>query len=106
MNLIQTILFKTLAAVSLDPTPDSRQPLGLPRTDLTNNTLHNSIQTFLGIAAAVALLIIVISSFRMVISRGNSGDIAKARDAIIYASIGLVITMTAFAIVTFVIGRV
>lgn len=101
-----TLLSKIFAAVSLDPTAENSNPINLPRTELTNMTLQKGIQTFLGIAASVALLIIVISSLKMVISRGNAGDIAKARDAIIYATIGLVITMVAFGIVTFVIGRV
>ncbi|MDB5183209.1 MAG: hypothetical protein JWO47_993 [Candidatus Saccharibacteria bacterium] len=106
MIYMQTLMHRVLATISLDPTTGSKEPLGLPRTQLTNPTLQKGIQTFLGIAAAVALLIIVISAFRMVISRGNPQDIAKARDAILYASIGLVITMIAFSIVTFVIGRV
>jgi len=106
MNILESLSLKIFASVSLDPTDKSKQPLGLPRTDLTDSTLQKGIQTFLGIAAAVALLIIVISSFRMVISRGNPGDISKSRDAIIYASIGLVITMIALGIVTFVVGRV
>jgi len=106
MSLMEPLISKLFSSVSLDPTSNSSQPLGVPRTDLTTPTLQKGIQTFLGMAAAVALLVIVISSLRMVISRGNPGDIAKARDAIIYASVGLVITMTAFGIVTFVIGRV
>jgi len=87
-----------LAAIDIGPTT-------LPRSSLTNGTLHKGIQTFLGILAGTALLVIVISSFRMVVSRGNPQDIAKARDAIIYASIGLVISMAAFGIVTFVVGN-
>lgn len=97
MNNMQQIL-KIFSEISLGPT-------SIPKTDLTDSGLKKDIQTFLSIAAAVALLVIVISSFRMVISRGNSQDIAKARDAIIYATIGLIITMTALGIVTFVVGR-
>ncbi len=106
MSIMQSLIPRIIASVSIDPGTNSKTPLALPRTDLTNATLQKGIQTFLGVAAAVALLIIVISSLRMVISRGNAADIAKARDAIIYATVGLVITMVAFGIVTFVIGRV
>ena len=80
--------------------------LEIPKTDLTNTTVTDSIQAFLGMAAAVAVLVIAISAFRIVLSRGNSQDLAKARDAIVYAVIGLVITMIAFSIVTFVVERV
>jgi hypothetical protein len=41
----------------------------------------------------------------MVISRGNAEAVAKARGAIIYATIGLVVMMSALGIVTFVVGR-
>ena len=97
MNIIQT-LFKNFSDVSLGP-------VQVPQTDLTNSALQKNIQTALGIAAAIALLIIVISSFKMVISRGNAEAVAKARGAIIYATIGLVVMMSALGIVTFVVGR-
>jgi hypothetical protein len=80
--------------------------LDIPKGDLTHARLTDGLQVLFGIAAAVAVLIIAISSLRIVISRGNSQDVTKARDAIIYASVGLVITMAAFAIVTFVVERV
>lgn len=97
-------LFTSLAqAVDISPGDiDVPKPAG----GLNSNTVEQGLNIFFGIAAAVAVLIIAISAFRIIISRGNSQDVQKARDAIIYASIGLVITMTAFAIVTFVIGRV
>ncbi len=95
-------LIRTLAqTVTIDP-DDLDVPQGVP----TDNVVTNGLQIFFGIAAAVALLIIVISSLRLVISRGNAQDVQKARDAIIYAAVGLVITMSAFAVVTFVLERV
>ncbi len=80
--------------------------LKIPKNNLTQNNITNGLQIFFGIAAAVAVLIIAISAFRIVISRGNSQDVQKSRDAIIYAAVGLVITMMGFTIVTFVIGKV
>ena len=80
--------------------------LNIPKADATTDRVQLGLQIFFGIAAAVALLIIAISALRMVIARGNSQDIVKARDAIVYASIGLAVTFTAFSIVTFVVNRV
>lgn len=79
---------------------------GVPQGPLESSALQLGLQIFFGIAAAVALLIIAISALRITISRGNSQDVQKARDAIIYAAIGLAVTMTGFAIVTFVVNRV
>lgn len=80
--------------------PDS---INIPKSGADNSVIQDGLQILFGIAAAVAVLIIAISAFRLVISRGNSQDISKARDAIIFASIGLVICMTAFMIVTYVV---
>ncbi|MDQ3064756.1 MAG: hypothetical protein M3Q36_00595 [bacterium] len=78
----------------------------IPKGSPTSTSIQDGLQIVFGIASAVALLIIAISALRIVLSRGNSQDVAKSRDAIIYASVGLVITLSAFAIVTFVVNRV
>ncbi|MDQ3123968.1 MAG: hypothetical protein M3Q14_04790 [bacterium] len=80
--------------------------LDVPKTRLTETKITDVLQIVFGIAAAVAVLIIAISALRMVVSRGNSQDVTQARDAIVYASVGLIITLAAFAIVTFVVERV
>lgn len=78
----------------------------VPQTALDNNVVSNAMQMVFGIFAAAAVLIIAISALRIIISRGNPQDVSKARDAIIYASVGLVISLSALAIVTFVVERV
>lgn len=80
--------------------------LDIPKRSLRENVVTNGLQIFFGVAAAVAVLIVGISAFRIVISRGNAQDVQKARDSILYAVIGLAITMSGFVIVTFVIERV
>jgi hypothetical protein len=52
---------------------------------------------------AAAVLIIVLAGFRYILSQGSPNEIATARNAIIYSSVGLVVIMFAFAIVNFVI---
>lgn len=80
--------------------------LNIPKGEATGGTMQAGLQIFFGIAAAVAVLIIAVSALKIVISRGNSQDVTKARDAIIYASVGLVVCMVAFTIVTFVVERI
>lgn len=77
----------------------------LPHATLQDSRIKTAIQAFLGIAAAVALLVIVIAAFKMVISRGNANEVKKSRETIVYATVGLVVAMSALAIVTFVVGK-
>lgn len=79
---------------------------GVPKGELTSTRTQDALQIAIGIFAAVAVLVIAVCAFRIIISRGSSQDVSKARDGIIYASIGLVICMAAFFIVEFVVGRV
>lgn len=78
----------------------------VPQTELGSTQITNALQVVFGIFAAAAVLIIAISAFRIVISRGNPQDITRARDSIVFAIIGLVISLAAFSIVTFVVERI
>lgn len=98
---MKLLLHSLAQTVTIDP-----DNLEVPQAVPNENVVTDGLQIFFGIAAAVALLIIVISALRLVISRGNAQDVQKARDAVIYAAVGLVITLSGFAIVTFVLERV
>lgn len=61
------------------------------------------VNTVLAITGAIAVLIIVLAGFRYIVSQGNPGELATARNAIIYSAVGLVVIIVAFAIVNFVV---
>lgn len=65
-------------------------------------TITNTILYILG---AVAVLMIIIGGVRYVVSGGDSSAVSGAKNTILYAVIGLVVAMLAFAIVNFIIGR-
>lgn len=77
----------------------------LPQPD-TSTSLSTILSIVFAVTAAIALLMIVIAGFRFVIAGGNSEDMARARMTIIYAVVGLLVSMAAFSIVTFVIKGV
>jgi hypothetical protein len=77
----------------------------LPSAGATSANLQHIVQIILGILAVVAVLIIVIAGLNFVTAGGDPSKVAKARGTIIYALVGLAVTVTADAIVTFVIGR-
>lgn len=72
--------------------------LGLRVKDIVNIILY-----VLGI---VAVIMIVIGGFRYVISGGDSGAVTGAKNTILYAVIGLIVAILAYAIVNFVIKSV
>lgn len=71
--------------------------------DAGTDQLRILINIVLSIMGAVAALIIVIAGFRFITSQGNPSETATARNAILYASVGLVVIITAFAIVNLVV---
>lgn len=70
---------------------------------LGNNDLQTALSIFFGVIAAVAVLMIVISGFRMIVGEGNPQEVSKARSTILYAVIGLFVSLSAQAIVALVL---
>lgn len=75
-----------------------------------NNSLSARIRTILNLFSAligvVAVIMIIYAGFRYVTSAGSEGGVKSAKNAIIYAVIGLVIVALAQVIVHFVITNV
>ncbi len=74
----------------------------------SSGDLSGSIQTILnsiiGAAGIVAVIFIVIGGINYMTSGGDTGKLKKAKDTILYATIGLIICALSFAIVNWVIG--
>lgn len=62
------------------------------------------INILLGIIGVVAVIMLIIGGFRYVLSAGNEKATSGAKDTILFAIIGIVVAVLAFAIVNFVIG--
>jgi len=77
-----------------------------PTVPADANTLPQILNIVLGIAGALSLLTITYGGFKYVISRGDPQSVNKAKDTILYAVIGLVVTLSAAAIVNFVLKNV
>lgn len=78
----------------------------LPQAGASSANLQHLLQIVIGTLAAIAVLIIVIAGLNFVMAGGDPQKVAKARGTIIYALIGLVVAISAEAIVTFVLGNV
>jgi hypothetical protein len=78
----------------------------VPKNNVTNDTITNILKLAFGVFAAIAVLMISIGALKMIMSKGNPQEVAKARETVIYAAVGLVISLSAFTIVSFVVGSV
>jgi len=56
------------------------------------------------IVGALSVVMIIIGGLRYVISGGNSASVTAAKNTILYAIVGLIISFLAFAAINFVIG--
>jgi len=89
--------------------PDATGGLGGVRpsgasTDLITNIRVITNTLILGIGI-VAVLMLIIGGFRYVFSQGNEKAVTGAKDTIVYAIIGIIVALVAFAAVNFVIGQ-
>ena len=75
-------------------------------TDLFGNTgIFTTItNVMLFIVGAISVIMIVIGGLRYVVSGGNSSNVTTAKNTILYAIVGLIIAIMAYAIINFVIG--
>lgn len=82
---------------------DKSQIHGLPTPSANQSTIGTVLGIVFAVTAAVAVLMIVIAGFRYIIASGDPQATAQARNTILYAVIGLLISLAAFSIVTFVL---
>lgn len=66
----------------------------------------NIVNAIVGVLGLVAVVFIIVGGVNYMTSGGDSGKLQKAKSTILYAVIGLVIAVLAFAIVNFVIGTI
>lgn len=100
--IMNSFIIKTVAQI--DQSINSE--LKIPRGELAPTTLTTVLEITFAVLGSVAFLIVVVSGFKFVLSRGSPDAVAKARNTIIYAAIGLIICVLAFAIVRVVVGGV
>ena len=76
-------------------------------TSLTGQTglLANVINTLLFAAGAVSVIMIIVGGLKYTLSQGEEKAAVAAKDTILYAVVGLVVSVMAFAIVNFVLGE-
>lgn len=116
MKKLKLALLSTIALMGvmvLIPTYVAADPAGEIEKGITASggggqpTLGEQIETvvnvLLFVLGAIAVIMIVIGGIRYATSNGDSGSIKTAKDTILYAVIGLIVAIMAYAIVNFVV---
>lgn len=75
-----------------------------PVTD-PNAALAGILNTAYAWAGIICVIIIIVAGYLYTTSNATQSRITRAKDAIIYAVVGLVVIMMAFTITQFVLGR-
>ena len=75
-----------------------------PRT--VTGTIKSVVNVIVFITGAISVLMIIIGGLRYTISGGDQGSITGAKNTILYAVIGLIVSVMAYAIVNFVLKNV
>ena len=65
------------------------------------NTVGNVLNVVYGLVGILAVIFIIIGGFKYTTSQGEPGKVQQAKNTIMYALIGLVVTLSAFAITQF-----
>ena len=77
--------------------PDSTQNVG--------QALTNVISLLIYLIGALALIFIIVGGLLIVTAAGSPRRLEQGREAIIYAIVGLIVAIGAFAVVTFISGK-
>ncbi|MGH7195930.1 MAG: Mbov_0395 family pilin-like conjugal transfer protein [Candidatus Saccharimonadales bacterium] len=76
-----------------------------PKVTAGSSTLTSLLSLLFAAAGGISVLFIVIGGFRYILSAGDPQDASQAKNTILYAVIGLIISVSAYAIVSFVLGK-
>ena len=73
--------------------------------DCANTPIFQTItNVLLFIVGAISVIMLIIGGIRYTVSGGDSTAVTSAKNTILYAVIGIIVSLLAFAIVNFVIG--
>lgn len=74
-------------------------------TDL-DSVVQTIVNVLLFIIGIISVIMIIIGGIRYAVSGGDSGAVTSAKNTILYAIVGLVIAVFAYAIVNWVLGEI
>lgn len=81
--------------------------VGLEGKQVADSTVawNSLLNTVYSIAGIVAVLVIIVAGIYYATSNGDASNVQRAKNAILYSVIGIIVIIMAFTITQFVIGR-
>ena len=79
--------------------------IGLPTS--TNNLgagLTNAITLLMSLIGGLSLIFVIVGALQIVLGGGNPARLKQGRETIIFAAVGIVVSIGAYAILKFVLG--
>lgn len=71
----------------------------------TSNFIQDVIGILLFALGTICVIVIIIAGIRYATADGDSGKVSQAKNVILYAVVGLIVALLAYAIVNFVLER-
>jgi ABC-type Fe3+ transport system permease subunit len=105
-SIVAFFVVMPLKAFAADSPAPVTIPSSVPAGPSVQDLAKNAINALIFIAGIACVIVIIIGGFMYIVSAGNPDRTKTAKDAILYAIIGLIISLAAFAIVNFVIGGI
>ena len=78
----------------------------LPNVSANQGLIDDIARVVFGILGSIAVLIIVLAGLKYITSKGDPQEMAQAKNALVYALVGLAIVILSYSIVAFVINNV
>lgn len=115
LTLIVVMAFNVqfiLAQAPSDPINQGASSDGMPKLvdPLGNRSLPDiigeGIKVALGVIGAIALALFVYGGFIWMTAAGNTARVQKGREVLVWATIGLIVIFTSYALLNFVLGAI
>lgn len=104
-NIEQTVSTQGCSGSNIDISGGTTGGCDATAATPINNLLKNIIDVFSLVVGIIAVIMIIVGGFRYIVSGGESSSVSGAKNAILFAIVGLVIVALAQVIVHFVIDR-
>lgn len=76
---------------------------GIPKGVADQGSIDRILAIVFGITGAIAVLMVVLGGLRYITAQGDPSGVAQAKKTIIYAIVGLIVTIAAYAIIKLVV---
>ena len=77
----------------------------IPKVTVSDSTVGNALKATFIFVGGLSVLFLLIGAVRYVTSNGDQSQITQAKNTILYAIVGIVVSLSAFTIVQFALGQ-